>query len=936
MERSCRLLFLFPPVHLLTIFVASLTLTDAFSVDSKPACPLRQFRCTNGRCIPMTWVCDGTDDCTDNSDENPVVCKGTLQCGENDFKCASGRCIPGVWHCDGEKDCDDDSDEDPNICRAQICNKKFQCGSGECIPNSWLCDHQNDCQDGSDEKNCNRTKNCTAEQFTCRSGYGECIALTWMCDDNPDCSDGSDEAECNDTCRSDEFTCANKHCIQEHWVCDHDDDCGDGSDEKNCTPTTCNPVTDFACTENYCITAQWRCDGDYDCPDHSDEIDCKGVISGQRPNHCDTKEFNCDDGVTCIHQSWVCDGDKDCPNGADESPQRCHNITCRPDQFQCEDRRTCIPGHLYCNDKAECSDGSDEKNCTMRAAVCNPLTQFECSEASCIPLESVCDKKMDCLNWEDERVDLCNVDECAKDNGGCSQLCINLPIGYRCDCKPGYKLIDNRTCDDIDECLEPGSCSQFCRNEKGTFKCNCAPGYLKDPKNLTRCKAAEGHASLLFARRHDIRKVALDRQEMTAIVNNTKMATALDFVFRTGMIFWSDITERKIYKAPIDEGNDRTVVIEDDLTTSDGLAVDWIYSHIYWTDSGKDTIELANFEGNMRKTLIKDHIQEPRAIALNPLDGWMFWTDWSDEARIERAGMDGSHRSVIVGHDIKWPNGLTLDLIGKRLYWVDAKLNFIASCNYDGSGRRTVLYSTEMLRHPFSITTFEDYVYWTDWDKETIFKANKFTGKDVELVTSVRSPQQPMVVHVYHPYRQPDGMNQCQAVNGHCSHLCLPAPKINSRSPLLSCACPDGLRLLPDGLMCVENVTTTVEPTTQQSAKLFHKLEPQNITTTIHPITSVDTGKKDSTSESTDPGLVAGIVIGVVSLGLLLLALVAVLCYRHYLHRNVTSMNFDNPVYRKTTEDQFSLEKNRFPHPAATVGEEAQEPLTSPGTNDYV
>jgi len=160
---------------------------------------------------------------------------------------------------------------------------------------------------------------------------------------------------------------------------------------------------------------------------------------------------------------------------------------------------------------------------------------------------------------------------------------------------------------------------------------------------------------------------------------------------------------------------------------------------------------------------------------------------------------------VIVGDDVKWPNGLTLDLIGKRVYWVDAKLNIIGSCNYDGTGRRTVLYSPESLRHPFSITTFEDYVYWTDWDKETIFKANKFTGKKVEPVTSIRTLQHPMVVHVYHPYRQPDGMNQCQAVNGHCSHLCLPAPKINSRSPLLSCACPDGLRLLPDGLMCVEN-----------------------------------------------------------------------------------------------------------------------------------
>ena len=96
--------------------------------------------------------------------------------------------------------------------------------------------------------------------------------------------------------------------------------------------------------------------------------------------------------------------------------------------------------------------------------------------------------------------------------------------------------------------MEPGRCSQLCLNEKGTFKCSCAPGYLRDPKNVTRCKATEGHASLLFTRRHDIRKVALDRQEMTAIVNNTKMATALDFVFRTGMIFWSDVSEKKIYK----------------------------------------------------------------------------------------------------------------------------------------------------------------------------------------------------------------------------------------------------------------------------------------------------------------------------------------------------------------------------------------------------
>lgn len=62
-----------------------------------------------------------------------------------------------------------------------------------------------------------------------------------------------------------------------------------------------------------------------------------------------------------------------------------------------------------------------------------------------------------------------------------------------------------------------------------------------------------------------------------------------------------------------------------------------------------------------------------------------------------------------------------------------------------------------------------------------------------------------MVIHVYHPYRQPDGENHCQAVNGHCSHLCLPAPQINQRSPKISCACPETLRMLSDGLTCVQD-----------------------------------------------------------------------------------------------------------------------------------
>lgn len=310
----------------------------------------------------------------------------------------------------------------------------------------------------------------------------------------------------------------------------------------------------------------------------------------------------------------------------------------------------------------------------------------------------------------------------------------------------------------------------------------------------------------------------------------------------------------------------------------------------------------------MRKTIIRDDMEEPRSIAVNPLEGWLYWTDWGSVPKIERAGMDGSHRQVIVAQDVKWPNGLTLDLVGKRVYWLDARLHTISSCNFDGTNKRVVLNSDEYLLHPFSITTFEDFLYWTDWEKHAVFRANKFNGSGIEAITAIHSMQNPMVVHVYHPYRQPDGENFCTAVNGHCSHLCLPSPLINSKSSRISCACPDGLTLLPDGLMCVEATTESRDKTV-------------------------------ATADETDSLMVTLIIIAVITVILGLSGLIIFIIYRHYMHRNIASMNFDNPVYRKTTEDQFALEKNQYQptrvYPA-TIAEEAQEPLTSPGSNEYV
>ncbi|XP_030078632.1 low-density lipoprotein receptor isoform X1 [Drosophila hydei] len=880
-------------------------------------------------------------------------------CDEKQFRCKeSGECIPIRFVCDGDTDCKDHSDELIEQCKFQesTCGvKQFRCNNGMCIPNKWRCDRESDCADGSDEApGLCKSKTCSPDEFACKSGEGECIPLAWMCDQSKDCSDGSDEATCNTTCRSDEFTCKNSRCIQKRWVCDQDNDCGDGSDEVACPKIECPKDTSFTCSNGGCISKTWVCDGEPDCEDGGDERNC-GTVS-QILTPCQPLEFQCKDRITCLPHSWVCDGDRDCPDGDDEQMSNCRNITCRPDQFQCGDR-SCIAGHLTCNGLKDCADGSDERDCRITAELksCNASSQFDCGGGQCIALSQVCDRRKDCPDGEDEPANKCGINECDSKNGGCMHRCVDQPLGYRCECNDGYKLTsDGHHCADINECEEPGVCSQICVNEVGGFKCECEAGYMRDSHDRTRCKATEGHASLLLARRHDIRKIALDHMEITSIVNNTKAATALDFVFRTGMIFWSDVNTQSIYKAPIDEGNEKTVVLKKSSVTSDGLAVDWIYNHVYYTDTHKCTIELTNFDGNMGKVLIEDALDIPRSIALDPIEGWMYWSDWGASPRIERAGMDGSHRTTIINYDVKWPNGITLDLVRKRIYWVDGKLNIISSANYDGSQRRQILYSTEYLRHPFSISTFEDYIYWTDWDKQTVFKANKFTGQDVEPITAVHMLQHPMVIHVYHPYRQPDGINHCQSVNGHCSHLCLPAPRINERSPRISCACPTGLKLMPDGLMCVEDLRIrTVKPskrfnTTTTQVKLakpnqtFAKL-PQDA-----PSLSTDAGNfvnathADGDSAETAPPpegnskTIAFAIIGTVAAVTLVIA-ASYWLLRQYPKRGNT-MNFSNPTYNKTTEDTFSLEKNASINRCSSAMEEevSGSLVTSvPNPNDF-
>ncbi len=307
----------------------------------------------------------------------------------------------------------------------------------------------------------------------------------------------------------------------------------------------------------------------------------------------------------------------------------------------------------------------------------------------------------------------------------------------------------NQPVDSSNPCarLGNGNCEQLCfsfppdqdRAGGGAGrKCACATGTLVNSR-----KCAVSPEYLVFSTRTEIRSEHLTADLDSNVgasygqpfkpVKNLTNVVGVDFDYKDARLYFTQIQPQpKIAWTDAKNPGASITVVLDKGINPEGIAYDWTHDKIYWSDSKNSSIYAMNTNGSQIVDIAR--VERPRAIAVHPCQGLLFYTDWGrfgESAKIFRATMAGTLRKAIVDTNLTQPSGLTIDFEDGVLYFTDAVREVIERVNFNGTDRRVLVTATI---YPFAITVDRDYIYWTDLQLRGVYRAEKHTGANMREI----------------------------------------------------------------------------------------------------------------------------------------------------------------------------------------------------------
>ncbi len=141
--------------------------------------------------------------------------------------------------------------------------------------------------------------------------------------------------------------------------------------------------------------------------------------------------------------------------------------------------------------------------------------------------------------------------------------------------------------------------------------------------------------------------------------------------------------DQKIYRADPD-GSNIQVAVDFSPGGLHAIALDVDRGGVFWTSGGAD-IYRANLDGTGKELWLTS--PTPSGIAVDPIDGWVFWgVDFDFTTEIRRADRDGSFvETIYIPENISAPERLVVDPLGRKLYWTESDFGEVRRSNLDGT-----------------------------------------------------------------------------------------------------------------------------------------------------------------------------------------------------------------------------------------------------------
>jgi len=216
----------------------------------------------------------------------------------------------------------------------------------------------------------------------------------------------------------------------------------------------------------------------------------------------------------------------------------------------------------------------------------------------------------------------------------------------------------------------------------------------------------------------------------------------------TPTLFFLDNTGARVLRAAVD-GKQRTAIVQNRGVGPDGVAVDAIGGHVFWTNMGlpgsdDGTVMRADLDGKNPTTIVQSGTFTPKQLKLEPSSGKLYWSD-REGMRVMRSNLDGSELTTLLvtgsgdsdrRDASKWCVGIAVDPVAGKLYWTQKggdnagvgtikRASLELPVGQDPAQRTDIEVLFAKLPEPIDLDLDLEhhYLYWTDRGDNTISRA---------------------------------------------------------------------------------------------------------------------------------------------------------------------------------------------------------------------